>query len=237
MSRLSRIAAAAVIFSSVSVDAIAFTVKPTRVYMKSEAGVEVINISNPRKTATTFSARVFEWAKSTEPDQGQPTDDLMVVPPVFEVDPLGQQVIRIAARGAIAETSEKTYRLTIQEVPSEVNNEEGVNFNFSINMPVYVTPSGAEPIAVWRLEKAGENGVSLALGNEGTSHLRLKKLSLAKVPDGPPIFSLTAPDAVFAGEARAWPLDVALNDLKGPLNLTAETQRGPIEAVVSLPQN
>lgn len=232
-----RITAMAVLVSISSVTNVnAMSVSPVKVTLKNTGDSEVIRLVNPRNVATTVRIQPYLWKNSASPDDLRPTEDILAVPPIFEIGPGDEQVIRVALRKPNDSRREQTYRMLISEVPSEVDDTAGVQVNFRVNMPIFVAPTGARPEPQWRLEPDPDGVAELVLNNDGSAHLQVTDLSLTKSSDDQAIFNTKSAGYIFAGEKRSWLLDVEASDLKGPLNLTAETNRGPIEAVVTLPE-
>jgi fimbrial chaperone protein len=213
----------------------AFDVAPLRVNIDNADDIEVVRITNPREFQVTYSVKAFRWMTSSSIADLQPTDDLLVVPPVFSVEAGQQQIIRVAARHWDGEGRERAYRIVIDEVASQVEPDKSIDFNFSITMPVFVAPETARAEPAWSLELDQEEGTKLIVQNLGTAHLAFDDLKLVPNSAAKPIFSIPIGGPIFPGERRSWPLNVALSDLKGPLYLAAGTDRGPIEAMVKLP--
>lgn len=189
-------------------DAFSFDISPTRIQINPESGVGVVRLNNTRDTKSTFSVQVFSWDESSSPKPSELTDDLFVMPPVFDVLPQENQHIRVALRGPRQIKNEQTYRLIINQVTNEVEQHQGVNLNYRINLPIYVVESGARADPQWRIEKSvdGAKSLRLAVYNSGNAHLRLDRIKLSSSGGAEPILDERAAGSVFAGEGRAWQL-------------------------------
>jgi len=127
-------------------------VSPIKVFLPADGKSEVIHIKNPDPTPALVQVQAVEWVKAEDLDQAERAEEILAVPPIFEMAPNSEQVIRLAHRDSGGAAVEKAYRLLITEVPEEVD-PGGVAFAVRLNMPLFVTPKGAEPDPEW-------NGVS-----------------------------------------------------------------------------
>jgi fimbrial chaperone protein len=132
---------------------------------------------------------------------------------------------------------EQTYRVLLGEVPSEINPNRGVGLNLTVNLPIFVRPDSAKAIPVWTIAEKTDQGPTLTLINEGDAHVKLTEIAIVSA-DGNTATPLPRSSSyVFAGEKRTWPLEIALAAIKGSVTVRAETNIGPIEKVVPLPDS
>ena len=124
-------------------------VSPIKVFLPADGSSEVIRVRNPDPTPALVQVQAVGWAKAEELDDAEPADEILAVPPIFELAPNSEQVIRLAHRDGKSAVVEKAYRLLITEVPQEVD-DGGVAFAVRLNMPLFVTPKGAVPDPEWR---------------------------------------------------------------------------------------
>jgi len=123
-------------------------VSPIKVFLPADGKSEVIHIKNPDPTPALVQVQAVEWVKAEDLDQAERAEEILAVPPIFEMAPNSEQVIRLAHRDSGGAAVEKAYRLLITEVPEEVD-PGGVAFAVRLNMPLFVTPKGAEPDPEW----------------------------------------------------------------------------------------
>jgi fimbrial chaperone protein len=210
------------------------TIWPMRVTMEAQGKAQVINLSNQGDASTLVQVEVFAWEDEPDVEGLAPTRDLLVVPPVFEVDAQSSQIIRLALRKPLEQDREATYRLVITEVPREVGGSgEGVSFVVRLNLPVFVTPQGALPQPKWSL--ANEGGVGkLTLGNRGNAHVRVQNIALFADGGAEPVFVSDEGGYVLAGAERSWQLDLGQVKTGESLTVKAETNLGDLESVVEV---
>ena len=218
------------------VEAGSLGVVPIRVDLTSTDTMSQLEISNTSEEASFVQVTAIEWVSPDSIAHGKMATSLLVVPPIFDLDPGRTQLVRLAHRGPVAGAMERTYRLLIQEVPKTAGLVPNtVTVAAQMNLPVFVTPEGAAPSPGWEIRGDAARVPSLAIVNEGTAYISVKTLKLLAADLERPVFETNAGGVVFAGGERSWTLDADLARLKGPFTVRAETNIGPLEASVAFP--
>ncbi len=225
--------AALLAFLPLPVLAASLTVAPTRVDLAGDDRAEAVTLRNNAADPVMVQVQTFAWEHGPATAELTPTRDLIAVPPVFELPADGSQIIRVALRGPAQGARERAYRLLITEVPRGGGSGTGVRFALRLSLPVFVTPAGAKPDAVWSLRGRGA-GRELVLRNDGTAHLQVRRIVLGGDGAGAAARVLDTPAYVLAGQEHAWPLPAAAASTD--LQLEAETSIGPLSATVPLPR-
>ena len=212
------------------------SVSPIRLQLGDDGQAEVIRLSNLGGTSTLVQTSAFAWPDAATVDALEPTTEVLVVPPVFELGPDGSQIIRVALRSQPSPDKEQTYRLLITEVPTQFGNEQGaVSFAMQFSIPVFVTPDGAAPDPVWSLRQHAD-GMALVITNQGSAHIKFEGVQLLNGEGADPVLAIDGSEYVLAGQEHSWPLDLLATQLDGTLTLKAETNLGPLETTVSWPE-
>jgi fimbrial chaperone protein len=219
----------------VSASALAATlqVSPIRISISADGKAGVVRLQNQSDGATLVQVEALVWNDTDDLSQVPTTGDILAVPPVFEIAPGAEQVIRLALRRPLTSGTEQAYRLLITEVPRAVGGGQGVAFALRLNLPVFVTPDGAAPAPAWSLERDG-GGARLTLGNQGSAHVRVRSLALYQDGGAEPVFVSDEGGYVLAGRERSWRLDLGRLKSGASLTVRAETDRGEIEAPVDI---
>ena len=213
----------------------AFTISPMSLQLASSGGTETLLIKNPSNAPIEMGMKVFAWEDSRDLSSLGKTQDLLAMPPIFTIPPNGEQTVRIALRKPLSIEREATYRIVLDQIPSEVGPEQGVNINFSVNLPIFVQPEGAEPSPEWAITKKGNEDTTLILTNGGDAHIKLADLTLVST-DGDSLITLPASGQyIFGGEQRTWSLDPEIVAAKREVTVKADTNVGLIKTVISLP--
>jgi fimbrial chaperone protein len=208
-----------------SVRSASLSVAPTRLELGPDDTMAVVTLQNNADTPVTVQVQTFAWPRTPATDDLEPTRELVAVPPVVALPPNGKQLIRVAPRARADGAVERSYRLVITEV----------RFALRLSLPVFVTPEGARPQPLWSALADGKE-LLLELANRGTAHLQLRRILLRARGRADPVQVIEAPGYVLPGQTQTWPLGDAAR-AQTTLQLQAETNLGPIEAVVLLPQS
>ena len=207
----------------------ALSVTPTRIDLAPERRAGVVTLRNDAADPVVVQVRTYTWQGSPLDDGLMPTRNLLAVPPMFELAPQGEQVIRVARRSPATGPVEEAYRLLISEVPGAATGG-GVRFALRLSLPVFITPPGARALPVWSLARSGDGWV-VRLANRGTAHLLVRRLAL-RDGAGPTVQRFDSSVYVLAGDSADWRLQKA-PEPRQRLTLEAETSLGKLD--VDLP--
>lgn len=124
--------------------------------------------------------RVYRWFQRDGQDQLEPSRDLVISPPMLQIDAGSRQLIRVIRTGAPPSgpsATEASYRVVIDELPA-TSDKRGVQFVMRYSIPVFVEPVGAQTSHSlhWSLGKA-DGHAFLEVTNTGTGHAQLAQLS------------------------------------------------------------
>ena len=210
------------------------SVAPTRVELGPAERSAVVTLRNDSTETVVVQVQTFAWPRTPATADLEPTRELIAVPPVFALAGNAKQIIRVALRGAPPASTEQAYRLLITEVPGGGAAGTGVRFALRLSLPVFVTPADAMARPVWSLGL--DNGRSvLRLVNEGAAHLHIKRLTIRSASGPEPVQTIDAAVYLLPGQEQAWPLSDRAR-AQSTLQLEAESNLGPIEASLVLPQ-
>jgi fimbrial chaperone protein len=219
---------------SASATAATLQVSPVRITISADGRAGIVRLQNDSDTPTLVQVEALTWNESEDPSNVARTDEILAVPPVFELAPDASQVIRLAVRRPVTSGTEAAYRLLITEVPRDVGDAaQGVSFALRLNLPVFVTPDGAAPAPAWSLERNG-GAAKLTLGNQGNAHVRVRSVQLFQDGVAEPVFASDDGGYVLAGAERSWQLDLARLKDGASLTVKAETNLGELEALVEI---
>ena len=154
--------------------AASFVVNPVRVNLAESQRVVSLTVSNNGTAPVRVQAQPMLWSAQGEMDQYEATDQLLVSPPLFALEPGGTQILRVGLRNPRAAEQEQTYRLYLTEVPGPVGADfQGLTMTLRLGIPIFVLPSvKVAPALEGNLTPAAE-GVELAVDNRGLAHARL----------------------------------------------------------------
>ncbi|WP_439598361.1 fimbrial biogenesis chaperone [Falsiroseomonas sp.] len=226
-------AALAALLRPASSQAATLAVDPIMVEFRPGRATATLQVSNRGGSATAAQLRLFAWSQDGDRDVLTPTTDLLASPPIFELRPDEDQVVRLALRRP-AERLERTYRLILDEIPPAGRPREVV-VALRLSMPVIVAGLlPAAPALSWRAERGPGNRILLLARNTGPRHVRVDQLE-ALLPRGAVTAQpVSANPFVLPGAERRWQLPLAA--ASGSLRLRIQAGPGPAtETAIPLP--
>ena len=154
-----------------------YTVSPMRMELDREARSTVVTLTNTGTDRIEFQLRSMEWTQDAEgKDRYAETGEIVFFPKILSLAPNESRVVRVGAR-SIPATTERTFRLFIEKIPSPNPEPLPPGANIAVNirfaLPIFVKPPVHRPqgeIAAAALTK-GE--FVLVLKNAGNEHFRM----------------------------------------------------------------
>jgi fimbrial chaperone protein len=150
----------------------------------SRARTFLINVANTDDRAQVpVKVSVAKWGLDEHGrDLREPSDDLVVFPGQFILQPGEQRSVRVGARIKQPPEIEATYRVIISEVPVDLERERdretGVRVVSAYATAFYIRP--AKPVSATQLTGVARDGEALLFNfmNHGNAHTHLRGLSL-----------------------------------------------------------
>jgi fimbrial chaperone protein len=185
-----------------------FSIDPLLVQLDADNRNAVMTITNTSAKELRFEIKAFGWDQA--PDGGMqlaPTTDLVVFPPLVTLKPKTTQRLRVGAdvaQGAL----EKSYRLTIEELPTVATPAAGarVAVRTRVGVPVFLAPT--KSVRSGRMDPVTVNKgvVTVPLTNTGTIHAMVDEVSVRgmSAPDAPVFEESLKGWYVLAGKTRTW---------------------------------
>lgn len=213
-----------------------FNVKPIRLYFTKDTSSVILTLQNQDTAPLRVQIAGVRWSNTRE---GQtvfkPTDDLIVFPTLFTMNPLETRNIRIGFSGTPPRQTELTYRITIDELPSldsqlSKNSASGLTVRTRITVPIFFQPDTVVKNAQVA-DLALRRGVAQAVfANNGNFHVVVGDVDFAgRDASGAKVFSQDVKGwYVLAGESQVFDARIPRNrcgDVK-QLSITVHTDIG-----------
>jgi fimbrial chaperone protein len=213
-----------------------FGISPVRLELSTVESTGTVTVRNEEDAPALIQAEAFLWSQGGPEDQLDPTQDLIVSPGVFTLQPKATQLVRVALRRPVDPERELSYRLILQEVPPEASPDfTGLRMALRLSMPVFVEPpKPARPDLEFTVARDANGQLVLRAENRGMAHARIHSFTLTPIDDGGATFQDTIATYVLPGQARTWTLknnDKTRDDstaLAGRYRLKANTERGEV---------
>lgn len=208
------------------------SVSPVIVNMNRGQRAAVLTIQNDSDHETTFQVRGFAWSQPGGVDQIDPTDQLVVSPPLGSIAPGARQVVRLVLRRP-AQKGEETYRILLDQVPPKPQpGSIAVALRFSI--PIFAESGRpAAPHVRWSVED--EDGQYYLTGtNDGDGHEVVREIRLASASGQPLEIESGASPYILARAGRRWRILTPgfAPSSSDVLHLTAHAGRGAVDEAV-----
>lgn len=213
------------------------TISPVVIEMSSARQGVAVTINNYGESPITLQSEAFAWRQTDGVDRDEPTDELLVVPPIVKVPANASQTFRLMLHTPNPLPMERTYHLFLEDI-SELQAASGAaTLNFRVNhiLPILIAPAGKILTSIrWKPcvpVNAAKPPVSreacVRLLNAGNRRVKVQALTLAG--DGwQQALSLKTGENVLAGSEREWHVTLA-DGQRGVLRgVQVETARGEI---------
>jgi fimbrial chaperone protein len=213
-----------------------FTASPVQLRMPAAGSATSLTLENKGDEPVLIQASTMRWSQQDGEDLLEPTEDVVVSPPIFTVPPGGVQTVRIGLLRGADPARELTYRVFLQEVPPPPRPDRpGVAVALRLGLPLFVPPAGRTATKVdWDARTTEDGTIELSLSNVGTGHVQVLDARLA-LEDGTVMAEVTPRAYVLAGQARSWRVKPLAPWDGRPLRVVARTSGGelasPLERV------
>jgi fimbrial chaperone protein len=209
-----------------------FEISPVVLELSSARTAGVVKLINNDTHEVSLQIRAYDWTQVDSQDKLDPTQNLIISPPVFTLAPGASQTIRVVSKQA-AGSQEIAYRLLIDEIPSAAAGA-AINFKFRISMPVFIAPTGQSSTKLdWKLN-AGKPP-KLVIENSGNRRGRLLNLSLT-LPSGKKVTLPTGGNPyTLAGLTRQYIIETDSPLGAGSkVRMTGTSDSGPIDTELTV---
>lgn len=218
--------------------AASFHLAPVRLTLSADRSTAALTITGNDSGKRTLQLDVVSWHQRQGEDIYEPTDELLVTPPIMELQPGESRIIRVGLHHAAAADKEAAYRLYIREVPPPPEpGFKGVRVVLNIGVPVFVLPKAPVSSELhWQARRLAGGGVQLELANRGKAHAQITELRLAEKGGGKSKSLAGGACYLLAGETRHWliPPRQAARLPHGRLHLFVVTDQGKQEIGLDL---
>jgi fimbrial chaperone protein len=183
-----------------------FSISPVRVFLEPRERAAALTIVNGADTEVVLQADVLRWSQDgTGQDRLEPSDDVIVSPPILKVPAQGRQVVRLARLVAPHPQRQLTYRLLLREVPDTSRaTQAGASLPIALvlSIPIFLSPAGAQPDV--RCELQAGQPPQVACRNDGRAYAQLRELSVLR--EGQTLGRFEGVVYLLAGTHRVLPL-------------------------------
>lgn len=209
-------------------------VSPTLLQLRAEQNAEGLWLSNSGSRPLQVQVRLYRWTQRDGADVLQPSDELLVSPPMQQLGAGQRQLVRVVRASDAAPSTQLSYRVIVDELPTVDPSRTGMQFVLRYSVPIFVDPPPAvalKPRLQARLVDAGGMAV-LEVINSGGGYAQLADLGYL-MPSSPAPRTVRSGliGYVLAGQTMRWPLDQPTTSFQGgtfSARVNGETQQTPL---------
>jgi len=209
------------------------TAKPLRLMLPPGANSASLFLENTGGEPVLVQAEVMAWSQRDGAEVLEPSQDLIVSPPVFKVAPGAAQTVRVGMMRPNDAARELTYRLFLQEVPPPMRpGEQELRVALRLSLPVFIQPRGkVAPQLTWRAARGPQGAIVLSLTNSGNAHVQAIDCRLYD-GNNALIAESNLGGYVLPGQSRSWSIASSKPWGGGRIRLMARTDAGDVSAQV-----
>ena len=158
----------------------AFSVSPVRIFMLPRERAVAVVVVNEGDTEVVLQADLNAWTQKPDgTDELNPTDDMVLSPPIIRLAPNSRQVVRLALLKPADATRQLTYRMIMREVPEAVAmiaRTVQLPVSLALSMPVFITPPPAKRI----MDCVTAPNLTVICANSGTAYAQVREIVLKR---------------------------------------------------------
>ncbi|WP_115512130.1 MULTISPECIES: fimbrial biogenesis chaperone [Xanthomonas] len=162
-----------------SAQAASLQLAPTSLTLSAEQTADGLWLSNSGGAPVQVQTRAYRWTQRDGQDQLDPTQEILISPPMRTLAAGERQLIRVIRAGPAPSRQELCYRIIVDELPSADADRKGMQFVLRYSVPIFVLPPGkAEPTPTLSAQViAGTDGnAQIQISNSGSGHAQVADL-------------------------------------------------------------
>ncbi len=198
---LGRILFLLLLFSSLIDTGIAaeWRISPIKIELAPQDKSASITVFNEDTIPINFQVKAMEWTQDENGNDNYfETEDIIFFPKILTVEPKKERLIRVGFKKNNP-LKEKTYRLFVEEIPSEQSNGGvAVRIALRFGIPIFIKPLKEE--IKWEIKKKAveKKFFTIEIENSGNQHFYLTHIKLTgKSKDNPE-------RNLFSKEIKGW---------------------------------
>ncbi|MDX4073367.1 molecular chaperone [Brucella sp. NBRC 113783] len=147
--------------------------------MSAQTAASNIRIWNDAKRPINVQARIYRWSQSNGADTYAEATDVVVSPPISQLKPGSENIVRIVRTSKSPVKAEESYRLIVDELPYIAQRRSGtLNLVIRHSIPVFFSQPGTpDANPSWSVQRQS-GGYRVTVNNTGNKRLRVFDLAL-----------------------------------------------------------
>lgn len=172
------------VFPAVSIGG-SFSVMPVRMFLGPKDRAIAITLENDGDTEVVLQTEVMRWTQDANGvDILDPSDDVVVAPPIIKLAPKAKQVVRLAVVTPRDPGRQMTYRLFVREVPEvQAAKEKTLQQPIALvlSLPVFLQPAQVKrDLACEAGKAASRQAADIVCRNSGNTYAQIREVELRR---------------------------------------------------------
>ncbi|AMZ77757.1 MULTISPECIES: fimbrial biogenesis chaperone [Enterobacter] len=191
-------------------------IAPVSLTLQAMQNADGIWLSNEGGTPLHAQVRVWRWTQSGFSDKLSSAQGLVISPPMLVLAPGEKQLVRVIRTVPTTPNAEASWRLSIDELPPGIRENNRLQFVMRYSVPVFTQPAGlvdAAPKLQWRVVEA-DGKAFFEVKNQGNIHAQLAQATLVKDDGRRKIITPGLMGYVLPGSTMRWVIPVNAGDVQ-----------------------
>ncbi|MBV9576748.1 MAG: molecular chaperone [Gammaproteobacteria bacterium] len=149
--------------------------------LTSQEPMAVLEVRNLSDDKVVMQADTVAWSQEANEMVTSPTEDVLVSPPIFELEGKHTQLLRIAWLKDQPLASQLTYRILLREISDAapmLSQQKGLKINLLVSIPIFIQPMEQKPAFRWRVESVDKNNIKINFDNLGNMVFHVAQIDL-----------------------------------------------------------
>jgi fimbrial chaperone protein len=213
-------------------------VEPVLLELNAPAAAGSLTLRNDEDAEVVVQTRVLRWSQADGKETLEPTTDVVASPPTVKLAPGADYVVRVVRVSKRPVRGEESYRVIVDQLPNGRRQQaRAVNLLIRHSIPVFFrNPQLSAASVSWSLGYQGDKLIIVA-SNSGDERLRIASLRLRDATGTTVSFGNGLVGYSLGRSSISWvaPSHPRGFGASGSVSITAETDKGPIDAMAQLP--
>lgn len=208
-------------------------VNPILLEMDAPTAAGTLTLRNGGSDTITVQTRVLRWSQSQGKETLTPATEIVASPPAVKLAPNQDYVVRIVRIAKTPVVGEESYRVIVDQLPNLQHlPAQSVNLLIRQSIPVFFDgPRASSPAVSWSFGTLGGK-TALIASNSGDQRLRLASLRLRDAAGTTISFGGGLLGYALGHASMSWIVPGIPRGFGsgGTISITAQTEKGPINA-------
>lgn len=235
--RLAIVALAAAFAGAGGSHAAQLRVEPVLLELNAPAAAGSLTLRHDEDTEIVVQTRVMRWSQADGKETLEPTTDVVASPPTAKLSPGADYLVRVVRVSKRPVIGEENYRVIVDQLPNIRRQQtRAINLLIRHSIPVFFrNPQLSTSNVGWSVAFEGDKLVVVAR-NSGDERLRIASLRVRDGAGATVSFGNGLVGYALGRSTMSW---IAPNHPRGfgsggSVSITAETDKGPINAMAQL---